>query len=213
MNPVLTRLFVAVSLFAAGVSAASASVISYTDATAFQAAAGATTTYGFDGIVPPGSSFVSGNVTVGGVSFVSNGRPFVFAAGAGFYGKSFFRGLDGSPSNQIIVSFADATSLGFFYGSTGAGSTQTGLKGEATLNTGDEFPILTGPKVGDLSFIGFVSDKTNLTSVTFTLGPVLDIAQFIVGTGSPTPVPEPDAFALLGIALAGLGFSRRRKRH
>jgi hypothetical protein len=70
---------------------ASAAIIEYTSAAAFNAAVSGATTYNFEGIAPAGGSVGGG----GGVTFSAPGNfEFVVDANAGFghYGASFFVG-------------------------------------------------------------------------------------------------------------------------
>jgi PEP-CTERM motif len=77
---------------------------------------------------------------------------------------------------------------------------------------------------GSLSFVGVIFDageriaRVRITTGNAALGPndgngidVVGMDDFLYG--EPRAVPEPSALALLGLALAGLGFARRRNLH
>lgn len=200
-----------IALLALSSAPASASVIEFTSDAAFNTAVSGASTYNFAGIAPA-SGFVSGNVTVGGVTFSSD-HPFVIDANAGYgsYGASFFSGQNSTPN--LVATLAGATAIGFFYGDYYAASTPFSV----TLSTGDIFNNLTTPvKAGvDTGFIGFTSD-TQITSVAFAEpndgdAYVFDVTQFVLASASST-VPEPATLALLGLGLAGMGAIRRRKQ-
>ena len=87
-------------------------------------------------------------------------------------------------------------------------------------------PVPTGTVAdGSLSFLGVVFGageriaRVRITTGNAPLGPndggtvdVVAMDDFLYSEPRSS-VPEPSALTLLGIALAGLGFARRRKRH
>ena len=203
---------------------ARASVTVYTGEAGFAAAAGATTTHDFNGVlIDPTLGLAYGPQTVGGVTFDSTGAPFVLAVGAGgsTYGKQFFSGQSATAApSDVLVSLAGSNAIAFHYG---AYLTTPGTPITFTLSSGEVFSQLLPPLSGtDTNFIGFIS-TTAITGLTLaTVANVaspppyaytLDVVDFTVGALA-TPVPEPSGWALMLAGLAvggGIGLRRRAR--
>lgn len=213
----------------AGMQSASATVVSFTNPAAFVAAVTGATDHDFQGVALPSIGFVFGNQTVDGVSFASNGNPFVI--GPGFtnnYGVQFFAGQDSitnqanNPANKVSVSLAGSTAIGFFYGSYLSQNEPY----SAVLNTGDVFNLATPGNAPDVNFIGFVSDAAALNHIDFTslaglntldangnaitsFGFTFDITHFILADAKTNNVPEPNSLALIALGLTAAAIRRR----
>ena len=219
----------AVALVLVGLQPASAAVISYTNAAAFDAAVTGEATYDFTGIAPPlpGLGFAVVNPTVAGVTFTSNNIPFVIDTSFNpTYGVPFFSGqgnTPNSPPNSVNISLSGFKAFGFFYGSYVSANEPYSV----ALNTGDIFALSTAASAGSLNFFGVISDAFGLTSIDLTstaglntldangdpltpFGFAFDITQFKLANS--TAVPEPITLSLFGAGLAGAVATRRRKK-
>ncbi len=214
MAPRLGRAAVGITLLACAAGAASATVIEYTDPTAFDSATSNTTTFTFDGLTPPGMVSL-GDVTVGGISISgsSSNLPLVVGSGSPFYGGSaFFTSLSPDPGEdaaEVLCTLSGATALGFVYGDfADAGA----LPFTVTLSSGETFTLTTPPNPGlDTGFVGFVSD-TPITSVTFSSdGAGFDLLSVERSAGSTVGAPEPAALALMVTGLLCLAVLGRRR--
>jgi PEP-CTERM motif-containing protein len=217
MAPRLAPAALSLTLLACAAGAASATVIEYTDPTAFGSVTSNATTFTFDGLTPPGTVSL-GAVTVGGLSISGSSAnlPLVVGSGSPFYGgNAFFTSLSPDPgvdAAEVLCTLAGATALGFVYGDFADGGA---LPFTVTLSSGDTFTLTTPANPGlDTGFVGFVSD-TLITSVTFSNDGVgFDLLQVETASGSSVGAPEPATLALMAtgmLCLAVLG--RRRMAH
>lgn len=203
-----------ISVLASLVSAAgvaSATVTEYTDQTAFNAAISHSTSFNFDGLIPPNSvSF--GDVTVGDVAFTAGGLSIPTVVGSDsplFGGSPFFFAYSETPGidpSVLLATTAGSTALGFTYGDLDLSG---GVPLTVTLSTGDSFNLTTPPNPAiDTGFVGFVSN-TPITSVTFSdYSEGFAVLQVEPGAAG---VPEPGTFALLAAGLLSLAVFRPRR--
>ena len=199
---------------------ARAALTFYADQSAFLGATSGLTTIDFNGIAPAGSfvGYGNGPLTLSGVTFSSNGSMFVIDPGyygSPYAGGGFLNSDFASPANVITATLpASATAIGLNFGAlfepTGS------VTFDFTLSDGSTYSATTSSSIqgGLLDFIG-VTSTLAFASVSISMPDAPDynaIDNFQFGT-AVAPVPEPSTFAggLLGVALMGGAWLRRRK--
>ncbi|OKY27697.1 MULTISPECIES: PEP-CTERM sorting domain-containing protein [Thalassotalea] len=92
----------------------------------------------------------------------------------------------------------------------------TAIKVASATNVNDNPATAAGGNAGDAFFVGAIDDSSQFTTVTFfgngfgeflTAGGTIMYSALDVGS---VTVPEPSTIAILGLAMMGLSFSRRK---
>lgn len=196
---------------------AHAGLVTYTTRAAYDAAVSTSTTVDFEAQGTNGSvAYYGSSLTAGGVQFADNqSRLFVFSGG--FYGDHFSSHYlnNNSMGTEITITFAApvhafAMDLGVISNWGGAAQLRD------LINFGGNtvaFDFIGQQSSGaPLQFVGFSSDEafSSITINDFTQGLAID--NFSYSTDAIGAVPEPASLALVGLALATVGFARARRR-
>lgn len=190
---------------------ANASLITYSDRTSFESAAGVVSSEDFESFVVD-TAFHTGSLNLGDFSISMVGTPStsynfidvvpLASAESNVNGSNHMRIFtDNSPLSNLIFTFDTAiTAFGSDFTSFNDSIQRTQLVIDSEILS---VPINPG------SFFGFTSDVA-FTSITFQ-GLANDVYGMDNVTYSAASVPEPGSLVLLGLGLAGLGFSRKKK--
>jgi hypothetical protein len=184
----------------------------YTSAAAFAAATTGPSTIGFDGIIVPPAMFAGfPSLSLGGATF-SDGDPAVDVnvTAAGFYGPSITYPADflvdagnTDPANTLNITFASGqAAVGLDFGALFSSVTST-----LTASTGTAVTDTATASAGSTEFVGFVS-TTPITSLSLTVTGDSYVLEDVV---LASPVPEPTTWAMLILAMGGLGAALRRR--
>jgi len=179
-----------------------------------------TGTAAFAGPIPLGTS----------VSFNGSGTPlgsatWFNATGVATFGNDWvvtgstgaaYAGTTGAAVTMQTFSWSPFAANNPVWSFTANGFTYTLTVNSATLQSTSNAPlpnsVVTG--TGTLAIAGSTFSPTNGTFVFTAISGTPGVDLTFVSTAVPPPVqvPEPATLALIGIALAGLAFSRRRMR-
>jgi len=197
-----------------------ASVITYADQAAFNAATTGVTSIGFEGIAPT-DDFTAygpgGSLTLSGTTFTAAGPADLFVNSSTYYFATFGVGYNlgsgdyllvgnNSPATLEVQLPGGFTAIAFDIGTFDDPTSQITI----TLSSGDV--LTTSAPIPSVSFVGFTS-TTPITSLEIAISggdrqDTLSIDNFQFGTA----VPEPSTLALAGLGGFGLLISARRRR-
>lgn len=209
-NIKLATLFTAIALFG---SNAFATVIMTNNETTFQNSGTANVVSDFEEFASSGFSFPSDPFLQGGISY-SNTDNLIINSGTG-YTSNGTNMLVNDYWNPIEGTFYENYSLfGFDAGWSNADDQGTTITIDTNLSTyvfNVDFNIASSA-----DFYGFIaSDNEFFTGFNISANyrtALNAIDNVTVGTVGTTSVPEPASLALLSLGLAGIGFSRKKKR-
>ena len=212
MKSRVSALFLVLSMGMAAPQLSQGAVVFYTDAVSFNAASNTTLVEDFEAFLPKNTglpSFVSNGNTYTG--FAGTPSPNVYVANAGFtnFGVPITTSavLTANGDEDFTVDFGSpSTAVGFDTYLNGLGLATVQVFGTSGL-LGSFNPAHDPAIVG---FLGITSSEP-ITSIRWTtvLGGRVNTGIDNIVQGRA--VPEPTTLLLLGLGLAGLGYSSKRR--
>jgi len=183
-----------------------AAITTYTDSSAFLAALTPPSyTENFDGLGPAGPTSYSGN-----------GFSYDISASSGLYASGDFLGAN-QPYETLTITFTSGNVMAVGGNFFATNISDMFIATSVLLAIDGGAPEVFMPASASDSFRGFTSTSV-ITSLTFSVAEVdfqglyASLDNLTVGTTAVVNrVPEPTSWMLVGLGLAGLAATRRRK--